>query len=136
MHRPPTVARWVLGRLVAPDDRTYFLGDLDEAFADRHETLGSAAARWWYWRQTLASLGPLVRHRLTSPPRRPTSPTGDPMWREFLDDLRFVARISARNRIASFAVVATLILGIGATTAVFSVVNAILIRPLPFNDSG
>ena len=51
-----------------------------------------------------------------------------------VQDLRFTFRTLMRDR--SFAIVAVLILGlgIGANIAVFSVVNAILLRPLPFHD--
>jgi len=55
---------------------------------------------------------------------------GDFFWR----DVRFGLRALIRNR--GFAAVAliTLALGIGANAAIFSVVNAILLRPLPFPD--
>ena len=50
----------------------------------------------------------------------------------FLQDVRFALRLFARNPwFAALAVVA-LALGIGANTAVFSVVHAVLIKPLPF----
>src|SRR5882757_3065720 len=47
-------------------------------------------------------------------------------------DLRFAIRGFRRSPLFTFTIVATLMLGIGATTAVFSVVDRILFRPLPY----
>ncbi len=59
---------------------------------------------------------------------------GMPWLDVLLQDLRYTMRTLGRDRM--FAVVAVLILalGIGANIAVFSVVNTILLRPLPFRD--
>ena len=47
-------------------------------------------------------------------------------------DVRYAARAMARNRGFTLVLVAILALGIGGTTAMYSVVDAVLLRPLPF----
>jgi len=51
-----------------------------------------------------------------------------------LTDLRHAARVMGRNAGTTAIMVFTLALGIGATTAIFSVVHGVLLRPLPFPD--
>jgi putative ABC transport system permease protein len=54
--------------------------------------------------------------------------------RNVFSDLRFSLRLLRRNPAFSAAAIVVLALGIGANTAIFSVVNAVLLRPLPFDD--
>jgi putative ABC transport system permease protein len=50
----------------------------------------------------------------------------------FLRDLRYGVRMLARGGVITLVAIVTLGLGIGANTAIFSIVNGILLKPLPF----
>jgi putative ABC transport system permease protein len=82
-------------------------------------------------RQAIIAFGGMERTRQQSHEQRPSY-----LVETLLQDARHSIRGFRRNPIFTITIVATLMLGIGATTAVFSVVDHILFRPLPYANDG
>ncbi len=82
-------------------------------------------------RQALLTFGGVERAREQSHEQRPGF-----YLETLLQDVRYALRGFRSNPVFTITIIATLMLGIGATTAVFSVVDRILFRPLPYADGG
>ena len=132
----PSLAR-ALTALIAGDDAEVLRGDLEESYrrrvAERGDSLrlrgafvGDAALSLIHWWWSYAS--------------RPSSTSRVPRNREGImttigPDLRQMVRGLRRRPGYAGMVALTLGLGIGATTTIYSVVDAMLVRPLPYRDA-
>jgi len=132
-RRPPRAAAWLLHRALPHGVRgDSILGDLIEEWRARG---GTRRASVWFWRHALS-----LTARYGSRRERRVEPAsaGNRSIHMFLDnlrhDIRFALRSYAKAPSFALAILATLALGIGASTAIFSMVNGILLQPLPLPD--
>jgi putative ABC transport system permease protein len=122
--------------LIPIAERDEVLADVRAEYEHRVRTHGSAAARRWAWRQALRSVPALLRRSwwrgMTGfEPRANRLRPGGPMFESWIMDARYAARrLLSRPTYAALAVL-TLALAAGGTAAIFSVVRALLLDPLP-----
>ncbi|HEY9229615.1 MAG TPA: ADOP family duplicated permease [Gemmatimonadaceae bacterium] len=134
--RRPLLAR-ALSALIVGDDAEVVRGDLEESHHRRLADGGSS------WRTSAAAiedaavslmhwwLGWSVRHSRTAH----RSPDSGGRMSTFIQDLRQMWRALVRQPTYAAMVALTLGLGIGATTTIYGVVDAMLVKPLPYGNA-
>jgi putative ABC transport system permease protein len=123
--------------------REPILGDLEEVFRRRRRRDSVLRTHVWFWREAAwisasffaDSVRPRTwRTRAPAPAQQLATRGGGGM--DLHVDVREAARTFVRRPLFTAAVVGSLAFGIGATTAIFSVFNALVLRPLPVRDPG
>ena len=114
-------------RLYPAEFRQRFGGEMLELFSSRREAARSPLARIALWIGVFYDTGRSVIRERTQGRRT--------VVEALREDGRHAWRMIRRTPGFSMFVILLMALGIGSTTAVFSVVHAVLLRPLPFKES-
>jgi predicted permease len=130
------MARFVLQLLVPRRLRDEVEGDLVERYAEVRRASGREAARRWL-RWQLFALRPwgLRRSRLGAGNNEHVNDGGGVMAGGWGLDLRHALRAVRLRPVTSLSVVVTVALAVGATTSVYTVIDGVLLRPLPYPES-
>jgi predicted permease len=135
MRAPVTL----LLKLLPRDLRESVAGDIEEEYAAIAARRGRIRAVIWAWttalRLAVAFRVERVTHVRSVPPIGEELRTRPAFWDALRQDVTFSLRMLRTQPAFTAVALVALMLGIGANTAIFSVVDAILWRPLPYADA-
>jgi putative ABC transport system permease protein len=122
--KPPAIAEALLRRCLPPDDAETVTGDLEEMM------MHAPHPRVWYVQQVLSILAARALEWL----RRALSGDGKRLSMAFRQDVGYAIRSLRKAPMFTVTSLVMLALGIGANVAMFALLNAVLLRPLPFAE--
>lgn len=138
MRGPPRIAEILLRRFLPSGvvGRS-ILGDLRREFREICRSRSRNYPRLWYWQQAvrLSSWYAWSRIRGSGEVHRVAVGKENAVLFDLAQEVRYAVRRLARARGFTVTTLVTLALGIGVTAAVFALVNAVLIRPLPYHEA-
>lgn len=129
--------------LLRGDDADVLRGDVEERYRRRHALnpqqanrsllLDALTALFWWWRPSSVYRRRMravsaLRHRVPHPRK-------DSFVSSFLADIRLTLRGFARRPAFTITVLLTFAVGIGATSTIYSVVDSVVLRQLPYRDA-
>ena len=119
MPAPRRIYRWLLNLQPARFREEY--GDLLEGqFCDEYREAQGPRGRALFWLRALSDLAASIPAQIA---------------REARQDIRYAVRVYRKRKLITTLAVAALALAIGAAAGVFSVLNSLLLRGLPFRDA-
>ncbi|NKB87266.1 MAG: FtsX-like permease family protein [Acidobacteria bacterium] len=140
-HRsvPPALAEtWLRHRLAPSGQADFVIGDLREEYAALRASGRRLLATVWYCGQVFRLGSSRASRPLRRPPLlSPQSPHSGlvEVLISILKDVHFGFRSLLKSPVFAVAALLTIALGIGVNSAIFSMVNAVLLQPLPYPDA-
>jgi putative ABC transport system permease protein len=131
------LALFVIRAVTPRADREFVAGDTAERFEEISRSQGRTAAARWLHREMWRAIAWAPRHRrsVSRAADRRSVRRGDGPMRTFWMDVRYGARVLRHAPTFTAVAVGLLALGMGGSTAMFAVVHAVLLKPLPFKDA-
>lgn len=132
--QPPAIPRSLLERIVVREPtRSGLLGDLHEEYVHRRRSQGRRKSGLWYWTQTLCAVwrfGPLRR----DPSRNRNRDDDMNLIHRGLHTMRGACRSLARTPTLTLASILVPAMAVAANAAVFSLIDAAYLSPLPYAE--